>query len=81
MRPFPARPRTRAEARRRRATVLFVLGTVGMTGLTVAAATADDTHYCYIGVDADGTWYGVNFDQSAGIPEGCTLAVWEDPEG
>lgn len=85
--PLLERPRTRAQARRRRSvalTVLVIVGAVGipplyaLVGSAVRNVTAD-RYVCYIDPSPDGTWTGINFDATAGIPDGCVLEVWQDP--
>jgi hypothetical protein len=85
--PLLERPRTRAQARRRQSvalTALVVVGAVGIPPLYALVGTAvhnltADHYVCYIDPSPDGTWTGINFDAKAGIPDDCTLKVWEDP--
>lgn len=79
--PLMNRPRSRAQARRRKAVTLTVVAFAVAIGapFLVAAARGADRDICYIIPERDGTWYGVNFNSQAGIPEGCELRVWQDP--
>jgi hypothetical protein len=75
-----ARPRTRAQARRRRAATLTVVTCAAVAGTLVLAARnlerSDGT--CWIIPEADGTWVAVNFDPSSFPPDGCEIGVWRD---
>lgn len=78
-RPIFHRPRTRAQARRRRSFVYTVVIAGTCVGLPFAAASASDgTEYCHIQLWGDNTWSGVDFDERYGIPDGCVLRVWQD---
>ena len=75
-----ARPRTRAQARRRRAVTLTVVTCVAVAGTLLLAARSlgrsDGT--CWIIPEADGTWTAVNFDPASFPPQGCRIGVWSD---
>lgn len=78
-RPIFHRPRTLAQARRRKSFVLTVVAVAAGVGLPFAlAAAADPTEYCHVQLWADGTWSGVDFDERYGVPDDCVLRVWQD---
>lgn len=78
--PMFSRPRTVAQARRRRTVVLTTLTVLGAVGIVVLTASRlPDGRHCDISVYPDGTWVAVNFDPTGGIPDDCVLRVWDDP--
>lgn len=73
-----SRPRTLAQARRRKSFVLTLVVAAMAAVPLLWWANSAPAEICYIDPYPDGTWIAVNFDPTSGFPDDCVVTVWKE---